>query len=49
LNALERLTERAETKDETWYAERLERLGRAIFGELWDDHPEAPVEEREGL
>ncbi len=48
LNALERLTERFEAKDESWYAERLELLGRAMFGDLWDSkRSETRIENQE--
>lgn len=34
--ALQRLAELLETKDEAaWYAARIDRLGRAVFGDLW--------------
>lgn len=35
--AMQLLGEHLNTRDEAaWYAERIERLGRAMFGDLWD-------------
>jgi hypothetical protein len=38
-----------ETKDDSaWYAQRIELLGRAIFGDLWDvDEPKTSTQNRE--
>lgn len=45
LSALELLRAHLETPDEAaWYAEQLERLGRIMFGDLWDDKPLRPNE-----
>ncbi len=39
-SALDRLEAGLQTQDEAaWYAERLERLGRLLFGDLWDANP----------
>lgn len=48
-NALEVLQTALETPDEAaWYAQRLELLGRAIFGDLWEsDKAEAAGKNRE--
>ena len=36
----------SQTIDEAaWYAERLERLGRAMFGDLWDSEKSQPQTE----
>jgi hypothetical protein len=36
LSAMQVLEAHLETKDEAaWYAERIEQLGRVLFGELW--------------
>lgn len=40
LRAVDLLEARLKIKDDAWYAARLERLGRVIFGDLWD--PGAP-------
>lgn len=37
MTPLEHLESGLQTPDEAaWYAERCERLGRALFGDLWD-------------
>lgn len=47
LNALQRLEAQLEKPNEAkWYAARLERLGRVIFGDPWDSgEPKATKEQ----
>ena len=46
LNALKRLEQRlGEDHEAAWYAERLERLGQVMFGDLWRDKAEEETKE----
>jgi hypothetical protein len=47
LAAVDQLEAGLHTQDEaSWYAERLERLGRILFGDLWDTEARKDSQER---
>jgi hypothetical protein len=50
LSAVGRLESGLQLPDEAaWYAERHERLGRALFGDLWDSEETESPKQNNGL
>lgn len=48
VSAMQLLAENLATLDEAaWYAARIERLGRAMFGDLWDSDKAGAAREQQ--